>query len=68
MKSLYLARLRRLKQICVFPFLGKIREFKMATIFGERAIFLKIANSTLLRYRVGRKFQRNRSISHSKGE
>ena len=28
--------------------------------------FLKIVNSTLLRYPVGRTFRRNRSISHSK--
>ena len=34
MKSLYLARLRRQKQICVLPFLAKIRKFKMAAIFG----------------------------------
>ena len=34
-KSLYLARLRRYKQICVLPFLGKIGKFKMAAIFGE---------------------------------
>ena len=42
MKSLYLARLRIQKQICVFPFLAKIRKFKMATIFGERKIFWKL--------------------------
>ena len=30
--------------------------------------FLKIAKSTLLRYPVGRKFRRNRSISHSLGD
>ena len=38
-KSLYLARLRRWKQICVLPFLAKIRKFKMAAIFGEGKIF-----------------------------
>ena len=119
-KSLYLARLRRQKQISVLPFLAKIRKFKMAAIFGEGKIFgklqrlhslgtlwvenfdeialsrtvkeieanlcfaifgknskiqngrhfwggenfLKIANITFLRYPVGRKFRRNRSISH----
>ena len=42
MKSLYLARLRIQKQICVFPFLAKIRKFKMAAIFGERKIFWKL--------------------------
>ena len=119
-KSLYLARLRRWKQIGVLPFLAKIRKFKMAAIFGEGKFFLKlpraqcsdtlwvenfdeialsrtvkeiegnlcfaifgknskiqngrhfwggenfwkIAKSTMLRYPVGRKFRRNRSISH----
>ena len=109
------------KQICVLPFLAKIRNFKMAAIFGEGKIFsklqrlhcldtlwvehfdeialsrtvkeieanlcfaifgknskiqngchfwggenfLKIAKSTCLRYPMGRKFRRNRSISHS---
>ena len=119
-KSLYLARLKRWKQICVLPFLAKILKFKMAAIFGEGKIFwklpriqcsdtlwvenfdeialsrtvkeieanlcfaifgknskiqngrhfwggeifLKIAKITFLRYPVGRKFRRNRSISH----
>ena len=47
-----------------FAILAKIRKFKMAAIFGEGKIFLKIANITFLRYPVGRKFRRNRSISH----
>ena len=34
----------------------------MAAIFGEGKFFLKIANGTFLRYPVGRKFRRNRSI------
>ena len=37
-KSLYLTRLRRYKQICVLPFLAKIRKFKMVAIFGEGKI------------------------------
>ena len=41
-KSLYLARLRRYWQICVLPFLAKIRKFKMAAIFGEGKIFCKL--------------------------
>ena len=41
-KSLYLARLRRYKQFCVFPFLVKIQKFKMAAILGEGKIFLKL--------------------------
>ena len=32
--------------------------------FWEGENFLKIAKSTFLRYPMGRKFQRNRSISH----
>ena len=40
----------------------------MAAIFGEGKFFLKIAKSTLVRYSVGRKFQRNRSISHGSGD
>ena len=46
------------------PFLAKLQKFKMAAIFGEGKIFLKIAKIALLRYPVGRKFCRNRSISH----
>ena len=37
----------------------------MAAIFGKRNFFLKL-QSNLLRYPVGRKFQRNRSILHGK--
>ena len=40
----------------------------MAAIFGEGKFFLKIAKITILRYPVGRKFRRNRSISHSLGD
>ena len=29
-------------QICVLPFLAKIRKFKMAAIFGEGKIFCKL--------------------------
>ena len=39
----------------------------MAAILGEEKIF-KIAKSIFLRYPVGRKFRRNRSISHSLGD
>ena len=41
-KSLCVTRLRRLKQIRVLPFLATIRKFKMAAIFGEGKIFLKL--------------------------
>ena len=42
----------------------------MAAIFffGGGIFFLKIANSTLLRYPVGQKFRRNRSILYSLGD
>ena len=40
----------------------------MAAIFGEGKFFLKIAKSTFLRYPVGRKFRRNRSILHGLGD
>ena len=36
--------------------LAKLRKFKMAAIFGEGKIFLKIAKIALLRYPVRRKF------------
>ena len=39
----------------------------MAAILG-RGNFLKIAKSKFLRYPVGRKFRRNRSISHGLGD
>ena len=35
----------------------------MAAICGKRKFFLKIAKSTFVRYPVGQKFRRNRSIS-----
>ena len=40
----------------------------MAAIFEKGKFFLKIAKSTFLRYPVGRKFRRNRSISHGLGD
>ena len=47
--------------MCVLPFLAKIRNGRH---FWGGEHFLKIANITFLRYPVGRKFRRNRSISH----
>ena len=61
-KSLYLARFSRYKHFYVLQFLRKIRKFKMAAIFGETKIFLKIGKTTLQRYPVGQKFRRNHSI------
>ena len=40
----------------------------MAAIFGEGKTFLKIAKITFLRYPMGRKFRRNRSISRGLGD
>ena len=56
---------KEIKPICVFPFLGKIQNG--CHIWGEET-FLKITKSTLLRYSVGRKCQRNHSISHGQGD
>ena len=61
-KSLYLAGFSRYKHFYVLQFLRKIRKFKMAAIFGETKIFLKIGMATLQIYPVGQKFRRNRSI------
>ena len=63
-KSLYLARLRRWKQICFFPIFQKNSKIQNGRHMWEEKIFLKIAKSTFLRYPVDRKFRRNRSISH----
>ena len=41
-KSLYLARFSRYKHFCVLQFLRNFRKFKMAAIFGETKIFLKL--------------------------
>ena len=51
----------RLRQICVFPFWAKIQNGRHMW-GGENC--LKIAKCTFLRYPMGRKFRRNRSISH----
>ena len=46
---------------------SKIQNGKIQS-FGEGKIFLKIAKSIFLRYLVGRKFRRNRSISRGLGD
>ena len=48
-------------------FWPKFEKSKWPPFLG-RENFLKIANSTFLRYPVGRKFRRNRSISHGQGD
>ena len=68
MKSLYLARLRRYRSNFVFcHFWQKFENSKWPPFLG-RGKFFEIAKSTLLGYPVGRKFRRNRSISHGLGD
>ena len=47
-----------------FATFGKNSKIQNGCHFWGGEIFLKIANITFLRYPVGRKFCRNRSISH----
>ena len=47
-----------------FAIFGKTSKNQNGRHFWGGEIFLKIANSTFLRYPVGRKFRRNRSIWH----
>ena len=51
-----------------FAIFGKNSKIQNGRHFGGGENFLKIAKSTFLRYPVGRKFRRNRSISHSLGD
>ena len=48
-----------------FAILGKNSKIQNGGHFWGGENFLKIAKSTCLRYPVGRKFRRNRSILHS---
>ena len=47
-----------------FAIFGKNSKIQTGRHFWGGEIFLKIAKTTFLRYPVGRKFRRNRSISH----
>ena len=47
-----------------FAIVGKNSKIQNGCHFWGGENFLKIANITFLRYPVGRKFRRNRSISH----
>ena len=47
-----------------FAIFGKNSKIQNGRHFWGGEIFLKITKSTMLRYPVGRKFRRNRSISH----
>ena len=51
-----------------FAIFGKYSKIQNGRHFWGGEIFLKIAKSTLLRYPMGRKFRRNRSISHGYGD
>ena len=51
-----------------FAIFGKNSKIQNGRHFWGGEIFLKIAKSTFLRYPVGRKFRRNRSISHGLGD
>ena len=51
-----------------FSILGKNSKIQNGRHFGGEENILKIANSTFLRYPLGRKFRRNRFISHSLGD
>ena len=48
----------------IFGIFGKNSKIQNGRHFWGGENFLKIAKSTFLRYPVGRKFRRNRSISH----
>ena len=60
-KSLCLTPLKRYKQFCVFAENSKIQTGRH---FSKDKIFLKFGQSSLQMYPGGRKFRRNRSISH----
>ena len=47
-----------------FSIFGKKSKIQNGRHFWEEENFLKTAKSTLVRYPVGRKFQRNHPISH----
>ena len=47
-----------------FAIFGKNSKIQNGRHFWRGEIFLKIGKSTLVRYPVGQKFRRNRSISH----
>ena len=51
-----------------FSIFGKNLKIQNGRHFWEKENFLKIAKSTFLRYPVGQKFRRNRSISHGLGD
>ena len=56
---------KEIQAILCFPIFGKNSKIQNGRHFWGGENFLKIDISTFLRYPVGRKFRRNRSISHS---
>ena len=55
---------KEIEAILCFAIFGKNPKIQNGRHFWGGEIFLKIAKSTLVRYPVGRKLRRNRSISH----
>ena len=55
---------KEIQAILCFVIFGKNSKIQNGRHFWGGENFLKIAKSTLLRYPVGRKFRRNRSMSH----
>ena len=56
---------KEIQAILCFVIFGKNSKIQNGCHFWGRENSLKIANNTFLRYPVGQKFRRNRSISHS---
>ena len=55
---------KEIEGILCFSIFGKNSKIKNGRHFWKGENFLKIAKSTFLRYPMGRKFRRNRSILH----
>ena len=55
---------KEIEAILCFAIFGENSKIQSGRHFWGGENFLKIAKSTFLRYPVGRKFRRNRSISH----
>ena len=55
---------KEIEAILCFAIFGKNSKIQNGRHFWEKENILKIGKSTFLRYPVGRKFRRNRSISH----
>ena len=59
---------KEIKANLCFAIFGKYPKIQNGRHFWGGENFLKIAKSTFLRYPVGRKFRRNRSILHDQGD